>query len=666
LLRFFPWPPGAGLRVKPRGMLLVCLITILWALPMGSLHAAGGPDQVGAPASRWGTSKEQGVWWFVTPQGKRFFSVGVNVVTGGSEDRHFRGRTWYSWASSYPSFEMWLLATRVRLRDWGFNSAGGWSLHPEELRLPSTPELDLGRLSRFHWFDPFEPSTADRMKQMAKELTAPYRGSPFRIGYFSDNEVGWWNGPLFVYYIQKPPSNHTKRRLVELLKEHYQGDWSRFLKDFQVPVGVRSFEELGKTAGTDVLLRPGGEGIQVVRRWTGIISSHYYRLVWEALKEADPEALVLGDRLPIYYDPFAVRAIAPYVDVISTNYNVDSPEGWLASYFFEGLMELAPSRPVLISEWFFASKENRTGNRNLGHLMTVGTQKERAAGAREAAKAFAKQPQVVGIHWFQYWDHPKGGRLDGEDYNFGLVDVDDRPYEELVEEFRKVNPTLREIHARSGFTRSRYPSGPIRIPKARIDCLDKHLGDWPKPQSLLPRLKSPPGEIPFGEFYMAWDHGALHLAMIAMDYQDPELLAFKGEFPLGEAFRVDWGLKVGSSVRRFRIFLVPPSREEDVGKDTYKMNLRLCRWDELPECSPVPGALARYFGSDQPRIVVELSLPWEALGLQGPPVEGALSTELAVTGFYRARWMSLSGLPPAQAMEELGAWRKVELADFKK
>lgn len=653
-----------GCRVKARGMALVLLTAILWVLMAWGGPAASGLDQAGARNSRWGTAKEQGVWWLVTPTGKRFFSVGVNVVTGGSDERHFRGRTWYSWASSYPNFEIWLLATRVRLREWGFNTAGGWSLHPEELKLPSTPELDLGRLSRFHWFDPFDPLTAGRMREMAKELTAPYRGNPFRIGYFSDNEVGWWNGPLFVYYIQKPPSNHTKKRLVELLREHYQGDWSCFLKDFQVPAGVRSFEELAKTAGTDVLLRPGGDGIQVVRRWTGIISSHYYRMVWEALKQADPEALVLGDRLPIYYDPEAVRAMAPYVDVISTNYNVDSPDGWIASYFFDGLRDLAPSHPVLVSEWFFASKENRTGNRNLGHLMTVGTQKERAAGAREAAKAFAGRPEIVGMHWFQYWDHPKGGRLDGEDYNFGLVDVDDRPYEELVEEFRKVNPTLRGIHARSGSARGRYPSGPIRIPKARIDSSDNHLGDWPKPQSLLPRLKSPPGEIPFGEFYMAWDHEALHLAMIAMDYQDPELLAFQGEFPPEEAFRVDWGLKAGHAVRRFRLFLVPPPREEDVGKDTYKMRVRLCRWDDLPECIPPAGAVAKYFGSDQPRIVVELSLPWEALGLQGPPAQGTLSTELAVTGFYRARWMSLSGLPPGQGMEDLGAWRRVELAGF--
>jgi len=80
-----------------------------------------------------------------------------------------------------------------------------------------------------------------------------------------------------------------------------------------------------------------------------------------------------------------------------------------------------------------SARENRTGNRNNGHLMTVDTQAERAQGAAAATRNFAALPEIVGTHWFQYYDHPKGGRADGEDYNFGLVDVDDRPYEQLTE-----------------------------------------------------------------------------------------------------------------------------------------------------------------------------------------------------------------------------------------
>ena len=167
-------------------------------------------------------------------------------------------------------------------------------------------------------------------------------------------------------------------------------------------------------------------------RWTGIVAEHYYALAAAAIHAADPDALYFGDRLPIYYDPAAVRAMAPHVDAIATNYNVDSRDGWIADYFFDGLRKLSGGKPVLVSEWFFAARQNRTGNRNNGHLMTVETQAERAAGAAAATENFAAIPEIVGAHWFQYYDHPKGGRADGEDYDFGLVDINDQPYRRLT------------------------------------------------------------------------------------------------------------------------------------------------------------------------------------------------------------------------------------------
>src|SRR5260370_31409851 len=101
------------------------------------------------------------------------------------------------------------------------------------------------------------------------------------------------------------------------------------------------------------------------------------------LARDDPGAVLFGDGLRIYYDPVAVRAMARHVDVIAMNYNIDSPDGWVARYFFDGLRQLTGGKPVLISEWFFAASENRSGNHNNGHLMTVGTQTHR--GRRAAA-----------------------------------------------------------------------------------------------------------------------------------------------------------------------------------------------------------------------------------------------------------------------------------------
>jgi hypothetical protein len=77
------------------------------------------------------------------------------------------------------------------------------------------------------------------------------------IGYFTDNEVGWWNGPLFTYYLKQPATNHTKQRLVAFLREYYGDNWERFTRDFVPPPGVASFPQLLRTTGVYPRLRPG-------------------------------------------------------------------------------------------------------------------------------------------------------------------------------------------------------------------------------------------------------------------------------------------------------------------------------------------------------------------------------------------------------------------------
>ena len=496
------------------------------------------------------------------------------------------------------------------------------------------------------------------MRATAAELVAPYRGNPYRIGYFSDNEVGWWNGTLYTFFVKLPATNRTKQRLVAVLREHYHDSWEAFARDFVPPRGVASFDDLLAATGVVPQLRPGGAGIQFVRRWTGEVASHYYRLVRDALHAADPDALVFGDRLPIYYDPAAVRAMAPYVDVVATNYNVDSPDGWLAHYFFDGLRALTGGKPILVSEWFFAARENRTGNVNNGHLMTVDTQAARVRGALAAARHFAEDPSVVGLHWFQYYDHPKGGRSDGEDYNFGLVDIEDRPYEELVDGFAATNGRLAALH---GAARPAAPSGPpgqVVIPAAAIDARDRSLGEWPKEAALVRGLTAPAPEVVFGDLYLAWNTTGLALATIAMDYYDQTLLAWTGNFPRGEAFRIDWGIDPGTGPRRFALYFIPPREFAESGPPM--MRAELCRTDG-GACVPVPGAVATYFGADQPRVTAEVVLPWAALGLDGPPA-GPLRMELAATAFHRSRWMSWRGRPPAAAMADAAGWRTVVLS----
>ncbi len=621
-------------------------------------HArATGLDLSCARSSRWTVRSTHGVAWLVDPCGRRFYSIGINGLDGGADGATPAANPdTYQWTARYPDLTAWARATRARALAWGFNTAGASSLPPDVLGLPGIPNLDLGRWARFHWMDPFDPAQAHIVGAWARRLVAPYRGSPYRIGYFSDNEVGWWNGALFMHHAKQPPTNHTKQRLVALLREHYGGDWERFTRDFLPPPGVRSFDALLASTAASPQLRPGGAGIRVVRRWTGLVARRYYRLVHHALRRADPDALVFADRLPIYYDPEAVRAMAPYVDAVATNYDVDSPDGWIARYYFDGLSILTGHKPILVTEWFFAARENRTGNRNDGFLMTVDTQAERARGATAAAARFARHPRIIGSHWFQYYDHSRGGRaIDGEDFNFGLVDVRDRPYELLVAALRRVNGRLVALHAAA-----RPAAAPARwvIPEAQVDARDRSLGEWPKEAALVPELVSPAPEVVFGDLYVAWSARGLHLAMIAMDYYTPGLLAYGGDFPRDEAFRVDWGVDAGAGARRFAIRIIPPKTVAP--NSAPAMRAELCRSDGA-SCRPVAGAAATYFGSDQPRITAEVSLPWSALGVSHRP-RADLRMELAATAFHRSRWMSWSGLPPATGLADPRRWRAVGLA----
>ena len=72
-----------------------------------------------------------------------------------------------------PTLGAWVDETTARVKSWGFNSAGGWSLPPDQLKLPQIPDLELGRLSRFHWFDPFDPATERVHDPLAHGLRSP-------------------------------------------------------------------------------------------------------------------------------------------------------------------------------------------------------------------------------------------------------------------------------------------------------------------------------------------------------------------------------------------------------------------------------------------------------------------------------------------------------------
>jgi hypothetical protein len=59
----------------------------------------------------------------------------------------------------------------------------------------------------------------------------------------------------------------------------------------------------------------------------------------------------------------------------------------------------------------------------------------------------AALPCFLGAHWFCWRDEPVLGRMDGENYNIGFVDVTDRPYPELVAAAKATHKRLLDVHS---------------------------------------------------------------------------------------------------------------------------------------------------------------------------------------------------------------------------
>jgi hypothetical protein len=435
-----------------------------------------------------------------------------------------------------------------------------------------------------------------------------------------------------------------------------------------VPSGKADGFKSVRNAGAALKIRPGGAGIKLINEFTYLCAERYYKLVHDALRAADPVALIFSDRLPIYYSQDAVRAMTPYVDVIAANYDLDGPDGWVAHYFFQGLAALA-GKPVLVSEFFCAAKENRSGNKNTGHLLTVPTQTERARVVQQALQNFARYPNIIGTHWFQYYDEPKGGRADGEDYNMGLVDIYDQPYEEVVAAFERTNSLLPRLHAQADLSRPCLGDAPIvTIPRAAqmIDVTDRSLTDWDKDKTLMRGFTGEPPYVPFADIYVTWHPNGLYLATIGMDYMNPEDVSYEDTFPLSETYQLHLLVFVEGRAYHFAVHFMPDEltfSPDDATNARGNIGLipYLYTYSEDAHSQPLSGATVQYLDAAAPRISCEAHFPPGLFKLSSFSEGMTVKMNIVVLSHFRGQEMFWSEGTTTKTFSRPEGWRAVTL-----
>src|SRR5207245_10108100 len=120
----------------------------------------------------------------------------------------------------------WAAATVMRLDAGDWTTVGGWSdfcilRQCHDIDVAFMPVLHIGSTAGAPWWDMWDPKIIDRMDQVAREQILALRDDPRLIGYYSDNEMGWWNSALFQLTLQQAPTSGQRRRLLELLRETY-------------------------------------------------------------------------------------------------------------------------------------------------------------------------------------------------------------------------------------------------------------------------------------------------------------------------------------------------------------------------------------------------------------------------------------------------------------
>jgi hypothetical protein len=83
--------------------------------------------------------------------------------------------------------------------------------------------------------------------------------------------------------------------------------------------------------------------------------------------------------------------------------------------------------------------------------VTVPTQADRGQRYTSFVSGVMRLPYIVGMHWFEWSDEPDHGRIeDGEDSNYGLVDIQDREYEEVFAAAKSTHAAIPSPSTRAG------------------------------------------------------------------------------------------------------------------------------------------------------------------------------------------------------------------------
>jgi agarase len=283
----------------------------------------------------------------------------------------------------------------------------------------------------------------ENARKVAAERAAPHVGDENLLGYFLDNELFWvpdWrtDRTLLQLYAAFPADAPGRVEALRFARDAavdvaaFNATWGTNLDDWQ---GL-------DTLAPDDLAPATAAAAAVTEAFAVHAFDTYAGIAIAALKEVDPDHLVLGCRFAAYPGDALVRAAAAQFDVISmAGYRETPPADLIDPVWSAGL-----DRPFLIEEFSFKADDSGLVNVK-NYAPVVGTQHERGLAFDAYVGAFASRPYAVAYHWYKWFDNPEKDADPVAGDNFGLMNWHDKPYKPLVDMAAAVNRASTRWHA---------------------------------------------------------------------------------------------------------------------------------------------------------------------------------------------------------------------------
>ena len=340
-----------------------------------------------------------GRWWFITPEGNGFISMGMNhfdlAALKHKDNIHiFRNR--YGGSNDRYIVE----GVAKPLREWGFNTIGWtqesvsgrwldpktllqhsheWS--PQQLQLTGLPfiyNLHFADIERFN-MNPFYPDVFDEdfenwADYVARSVCVDLASEPFLLGY-ADVTL-----PAFL---RKAP-----------------GSWAENL-NLEDPQDRKKLE-------------------RIVRR--------YFEVTTQAIRRYDPNHMIFGPRFenPPNTPDWTIEIAGEYFDVILCNLFV-TPED-IETKLSE--WHKRSTRPILLSDMAFLAPTELL-KVSPGSAAYVPDQKARGEAYQAFASKALSHPFILGWHWCAY--------LENRARKSGVRNYMDEPYWDCVKRMQDFN-----------------------------------------------------------------------------------------------------------------------------------------------------------------------------------------------------------------------------------